>query len=294
MRRQEKEAAFGVCVVGFKGAEYLSGLTESGSLPEVVFSYNQADDISNGFEKIAKLCATRGIRFNETKNPEYGQGKLLFFVGWQYLIRELTDSFIVFHDSLLPKYRGFAPTANALINGETRLGVTAFKPEAGSDSGPIIGWLDAPIAYPIRIEQALRLQATLMARLTIDIMRRGRSAHADAVRQDHGKATYSIWRDQEDYRIDWSESAEKIARTVDALSFPYDGAVTRLNGSPLIIDRVSEVDDLVFEIRHPGKVWRLDQGKPVVICGHGLLRLERILTSERKPYLFERLRVRLS
>jgi methionyl-tRNA formyltransferase len=128
----------------------------------------------------------------------------------------------------------------------------------------------------------------------MDTLPRYRTAIANAVEQKHAEATYSIWRDQQDYLIDWAESAANIRRMVDALSFPYDGAATRLNDCTVVIDEASEVDDLAFELRHPGKIWRLEHGRPVVICGRGLLRLDRVLTRDRKSYNFERLRVRLS
>jgi methionyl-tRNA formyltransferase len=294
MVHQVQRSAFGICAVGLKGAEYLDSLIKGGGAPEAVFSYRQPDDISKGFDRIADLSRVCGIRFRETKLPEYNNNKPLFFVGWQYLVKELRDNFIVFHDSLLPRYRGFAPTVNALINGETRLGVTAFRPREGTDSGPIIGQSDMPISYPIRIEQALQLQAGLMANLTMDILSRYQAGPLVAVEQDHAAATYSIWRNEQDYEIDWSQSATDIRRMVDAVAFPYAGATTQLDGETLVVDAASEVEDLTFEVRHPGKVWRFDQGKPVIVCGRGLLRLDRVLTRSGEIYVFERLRVRLS
>jgi methionyl-tRNA formyltransferase len=284
---------FGICAVGFKGAEYLDGLIKGNCFPEIVFSYRQADDISCSIDKITKLCKDYRINFCATKHPAYSIAKPLCVVGWQYLFRQPTDNAVVFHDSLLPKYRGFAPTINALINGETRIGVTAFKPNERVDSGSIIGQLDASVTYPIRIDEALRRQAALMTRLTMDILPRYESAVADAVEQDHASASYSIWRDQQDYMINWTESAAYIRRMVDALAFPYSGAMTRLNDRILVIDRVAEVDDLYFPIRHPGKVWSTD-GKLVVVCGRGMLRIDSVLTHDRKSYKFERLRTRLS
>jgi methionyl-tRNA formyltransferase len=289
-----QKQSFGICAVGFKGAEYLGKLIEGGCVPEVVFCYRQPDDLSKAIDQIIDFCRQYAIEFRTTKHPEYSNDNPLFAVGWQYLFRKITDSLIVFHDSLLPKYRGFAPTVNALISGEARIGVTAFKPSEGIDNGPIISQADTRIFYPIRIEQALRRQAALMAQLTMDILPRYRTAIAHAVEQDHASATYSIWRDQHDYMIDWTKSAESIRRTVDALSFPYNGATTRGGNHILVVDQASEVDDLNFQIRHPGKLWRLDEGKPVVVCGRGLLRLDRVLTREGTPYNFERLRVRLS
>jgi methionyl-tRNA formyltransferase len=293
MGRQDQATAFGVCAVGFKGAEYLSKLIEAGQLPSAVFSYEQKDDITNAFARITELARQQGIAFHKTKHPAFDGGKPLFFVGWQYLIKQLQDGFIVFHDSLLPKYRGFTPTVNALINGETRIGVTAFKPDQGSDTGPILAQLDMPVAYPIRIAQALRQQAALMAQLTLDILSRQQAGNLKAVAQDHATATYSIWRDEKDYRIDWNESAAAIKRTVDALSFPYAGATTLADDRTLVIDEASEVGDLDFRPRHPGKVWRFDEGRPVVICGRGLIRLDSVLTYDGQAYAFERLRTRL-
>ncbi len=42
------------------------------------------------------------------------------------------------HGSLLPKYRGAAPINWAIINGETRTGVTTMQIDAGLDTGPML------------------------------------------------------------------------------------------------------------------------------------------------------------
>jgi methionyl-tRNA formyltransferase len=294
MRLQEQAFSFAICAVGLKGAEYLDKLIASNCAPEKVFSYRQADDVSDGFDKIAALCRSNRIDFCESLLPDYVADKPLFFVGWQHLIREPGNNLIILHDSLLPKFRGFAPTVNALIKGEKRIGVTAFRPDQDYDTGPIIGQMGADVAYPIRIEQALRQQAALMARLTMDILRSYRSGRCTTVAQDNAASTYSIWRDEQDYHIDWKASAPEIRRLVDAVSFPYAGAKTRIIDQTLVVDEATEVEDLVFELRHPGKVCRLDESKPVVICGRGLLRLDKVLTLDGKPCVFQRLRTRLS
>ena len=81
---------------------------------------------------------------------------------------------------------------------------------------------------------------------------------------------------------------------VDAVSFPYAGATTELDGETLVVDAASEVEDLNFELRHPGKLWRFDQDNPIIVCGRGLLRLDKLITRRGENYGFERLRVRLS
>jgi len=288
------QSAFAVCAVGLKGAEYLDKLIAGNCAPERVFSYRQSDDVSNSIDKITALCRSNHIDCREKLVPDYVGDKPLFFVGWQHLIREPKDNFIILHDSLLPKFRGFAPTVNALIKGEKRIGVTAFRPDQNYDTGPIIGQMALEVTYPIRIEQALRQQAALMARLTIEILRSHGSGEYPAVAQGNSASTYSIWRDERDYHIDWKASAAEIRRFVDAVSFPYAGAKTYINDQPLVVDEATEVEDLVFELRHTGKVCRFEESKPIVICGRGLLRLDRILTLDGKPYVFQRLRTRLS
>ena len=294
MVRQEQASAFAICAVGLKGAEYLDRLIAGKCAPEKVFSYRQVDDVSNSIDKIAALCRSNRIDFCESLLPEYAGDKPLFFVGWQHLVKQPGNNFIILHDSLLPKFRGFAPTVNALIKGEKRIGVTAFRPDHDYDTGPILGQIGADVVYPIRIEQALRQQAALMAQLTIDILRSYASGQCITVAQDDAARTYSIWRDEQDYHIDWKAPAAEIRRLVDAVSFPYAGAKTQINDQTLVVDEATEVEDLVFELRHVGKVFRLDQSKAVVICGRGLLRLDKVLTLDGKPYVFQRLRTRLS
>ena len=92
--------------------------------------------------------------------------------------------------------------------------------------------------------------------------------------QDVRLATYSIWRDELDYRIDWLESADRIERTIRALGPPYLGAQSKLGVTPVVLHRAQVVGDLAFAIRQPGKIWSLDaQGRPLIVCGQGLLHL---------------------
>ena len=139
--------------------------------------------------------------------------------------------------------------------------------------------------------------ADLIAK-TIPLYRYGATAFLrgelpEATPQDEGEATYSIWRNEEDYRINWQEEAAVIERSVRALGPPYPGAYTTLRGQRVVIHCAETVPDLNFAIRQPGKVFRLDDaGLPVVVCGKGLLRI-RVATVEGESLLpFRSLRVR--
>jgi methionyl-tRNA formyltransferase len=75
---------------------------------------------------------------------------LFIVAGWYHMIpklwRELAPAFGL-HASLLPNYSGGAPLVWAIINGETKTGITLFKMDDGVDSGLIVDQLEEPI-YP--------------------------------------------------------------------------------------------------------------------------------------------------
>jgi methionyl-tRNA formyltransferase len=95
-----------------------------------------------------------------------------------------------------------------------------------------------------------------------------------------------------DLNIDWSRPANEIRRFVDAVSYPYLGARTHIGSDSVIVEEVTELEDLTFERRDVGKVCRFDNGRPVVVCGSGLLRLDRLVTGGGDVYKTLRLRVR--
>ncbi|MBF9195357.1 methionyl-tRNA formyltransferase [Microvirga terrestris] len=282
-----------VCAAGLKGANFVRGLVNHEIRLDRIYAYKQPDDHSDSFFSIKQLAETMQIEFRESRKPEFSSSDLIFIIGWQYMFATITPFSVVFHDSLLPKYRGFAPTVTALLKGDTQIGVTALTPTPGVDEGPIIGQLAVQIAYPIKIKTALDLQSDLMISLATQIHRQWSEGFFTTCEQEHARATYSLWRNDADYLIDWSKTASEIVRAIDALGYPYSGARTTANGETLIIESASEVDDLNFEIRQPGKIWTLDGGRPLVVCGSGLLRLEDCRTLNGARYDFRRTRIKL-
>ncbi|EDP63882.1 hypothetical protein BAL199_14642 [alpha proteobacterium BAL199] len=213
---------------------------------------------------------------------------------WQYRVEPVTDRTIVFHDSLLPRYRGFAPTATALINGDCEIGITAIRPVEAVDAGPILGQRRWMVEYPIRARAALERQAVATADLAGNLLHEIVNGTLMTTEQDPMAATYSLWRDEQDYFIDWTRSAETICRTIDALSYPFMGARTRIDGREVIVDEARIVDDLVFERRDIGKIWSLDPDGPIVVCGRGCLRVTAAHSTKGEPFIFKRLRSRLT
>jgi methionyl-tRNA formyltransferase len=276
-----------VCAVGLKGAKFLTGLIDA-EIPIIgIASYQQSDDRSKGYETIVELAAKIDVPLTTTKTPSLGEDGIVFVVGWQYLFKEHPPNVIVFHDSLLPRYRGFAPTVTAMINGDPIVGVTALQLAANVDSGPIVAQRAVPITYPAKISQVLAQQAQAMVELAEEIVRRAETIGINGTKQDEAGATYSLWRDKADHQIDWSRRSEEIARMIDAVGYPYDGARTRVGDLEIVVDNATVVEDLHFERRDVGKVWRLDDQRPVVVCGAGLLRLDRYHSLDGRDLSFK-------
>ncbi|TQP45153.1 methionyl-tRNA formyltransferase, partial [Vibrio cholerae] len=107
--------------------------------------------------------------------------------------------------------------------------------------------------------------------------------------QDESQATYSPWRDENDYFINWYDSSEKISRFIDATGYPYLGSKTKIDADVINISEVSVVQDVVVENRsnHIGKVLFIDNDCPVVICGSGLLKITAMSDSNGRSLIGE-------
>lgn len=255
-----------------KGLSVLRAALDSGVEINHVVTAPATGMNDDSHEVILTTCKDRGIPVFLHAAPPMFRGDVAIAAGWRKLL-DVTP-LVVLHDSLLPRYRGFAPMITALVNGEPEIGVTAFLAEAVPDTGPIIAQRSLPLAYPTKvayvIERLLPLYADL-AHGICEMVAMGDPLRAAA--QDHVLATHSLWRDEADYRIDWTRDDRRIARLVDAVSDPFPGATTTLKGAPVRVLDAEVVPDVRIEDRHPGKIIRLEDGRPVVVCGTGLVRI---------------------
>lgn len=266
-------------LLGKKGYEvlfYLVAQRGSGAVSQVVASRDSGVD-DDFYKEIEGFCIDHGISFFDRKDfisnrrvsCSYG-----FCVGWRWIVAD-SERLIVFHDSLLPRYRGFAPLVNMLINAEPIIGVTALLASSEYDRGAIIDAKELAIKYPLKIRCAIEKIIPLYQDLVVqvyDLIAQGKLITRP---QSENDATYSLWRDEDDYLIDWCESSDRISRFCDSVGEPYRGAKTYLNGFSLRILDAHPVQDVFIEDRkrNIGKIIFMDEGCPVVVCGSGLLKI---------------------
>jgi len=288
-------ARIGYLAGGPKGFEFFERMHAHGTVA-FVSSHPVKNLDADPYGDVVRLAEKHGYKFvphDQLEASLWASADVVFAAGWQFLVKDAPETLVVFHDSPLPRYRGFAPTVTALVNGEPEVGVTAFKPIAAPDAGPIYAQVRLPVTYPARIGDVYRRLADAYAEAAKQVVAMVDAGKLVGVPQDESRATYSIWRDEKDYRIDWAWPSDRIERLVDAVSAPYGGARTTYGGEEIIVDEVRRVSEMKFEIRQPGKIWSLQDGEPVVVCGEGMLAIVAARRLDGRPVHFRFLRRRL-
>ena len=190
------------------------------------------------------------------------------------------------HASLLPKYRGAAPAAAAILAGEEATGVTILEVVLALDAGPILDQRALPIEPHDATGTLNEKLAELGANLLIDVLPAWEQGDLTAQPQDEAQASYARTLRREDARIDWSRPAVDVWRQVRAYS-PWPVATTSVDGEPL---RILEAWPLAGQPdARPGTVLALPQDAAApagagfaVRCGDGLLAVVRAQRSGRR------------
>jgi methionyl-tRNA formyltransferase len=183
------------------------------------------------------------------------------------------------HYSLLPKYRGAAPAAWTIINGETEAGVTSMMLVEKMDAGPI--YLQEAMGVAAD-ETAGSLQAKLTpigARLLLETLLQLKEGTLEPREQVESQATLAPLLKKEDGLIDWDQPALAIERRVRGLD-PWPGAYTHTGGKLLKVHRAKVVS--AEKIARPGEVVRADAGGFWVATGSGIIGLEQVQLENKK------------
>lgn len=272
---------FAFYILGKKGYRCLNRFLEEygGEAVSFVVSAKDRGVKNDYFNEISSLCRQHALKLYDRAEHIPEIFNVSFAIGWRWLIPN-SSRLIVFHDSVLPRYRGFAPLVNMLIRGEERIGVTALFASQDYDAGDIIDQQSIGITYPIKISEAIDSVSDLYELVLLRIVDRIVSgAELQGNLQDKTVATFSLWRDESDYEIDWGFGSGELKRFVDAVGYPYSGAKTTLHGEWVRVLDVELVKDVEVESRkdHVGKVIFMDDGRPTVVCGKGLVRLVNVI-----------------
>ena len=230
------------------------------------------------YEEIKNTCQENKILFYDKSERYRVSSKFAFAVSWRWILKLNKAKLIIFHDSLLPKYRGFNPLVSCLLNREKEIGVTALFASKEFDTGPVIMQSSSRISYPIKLSKAIDVISKNYIVLCLEMASKIKcNIEIDSEPQDENKATYSIWRDEE----------------VDSLGYPYLGASCYIDGKKIRVFEVEKYENLNIENRMPGKLILKKRGLPVVVCGEGLIKIKSAVYADSKEPVFPTKKYRL-
>jgi methionyl-tRNA formyltransferase len=207
---------------------------------------------------------------------------IAFAIGWRYLINKAAylippKGTLIIHDSLLPKYRGFAPMNWAIINGESQTGVTLFYIAEHVDCGPIVDQLSTHIAIEDTAQTVDERIIKLYEEIIIKNLPALASGKAPAVAQDETEASYTCKRTPKDGEINWQNSAMQIYNLIRGLTHPFPGAYTVLNGKKIFVWQAQlPTHQLHYAGNIPGRIIGKKEGMLEVLTGDGVLYLNRL------------------
>ncbi|MGO8686966.1 MAG: methionyl-tRNA formyltransferase [Candidatus Dormibacteria bacterium] len=139
------------------------------------------------------------------------------------------------HASLLPRWRGAAPIAWAILAGDAVTGVCVMRMEAGLDTGPVYARREIPVGADSTAEQLTEALAIAGAEELVAVLAALERGTAVATPQPEEGVTYAARLTREDGVLDWAaRSAEEVDRMVRALD-PWPGVTGVLAGTEVRI-----------------------------------------------------------
>lgn len=162
------------------------------------------------------------------------------------------------HASLLPKYRGAAPIAWAIANGETRTGITTMQIDAGMDTGAVLLGREMEIGAEETAPELSARMAEAGAPLVIETLEGLEGGTLRGEPQDKAQATYAPILKREDGRIRWRMSAREIYNRCRGFD-PWPGTYSEFRGArvrvwvrPLLRERAPAEPAAAGSIRQAG------------------------------------------
>ena len=178
---------------------------------------------------------------------------------------------IQYHPSLLPRYRGPSSINWPIIRGDTRTGLTIFRPTDGLDEGPIILQKETPIGpddtlgsvyfdrlFPMGIDALLE---------AADLVVGGKAV---AVTQDESQASYLGWCRAAEASVNWHNHVDLVYNLIRGCN-PAPGAWTKWGDKKVYLFEAKKIPVRTFGMVKgfkPGQVMKVE-GSAFTVCAHG-------------------------
>ena len=205
------------------------------------------------------------------------------------------------HGGDLPKYRGNACQAWAIINGEERIGLCIHKMIGGElDSGNIVARKYIMLDEDTTIKKVYDEFEVLIPKMFLDSIKQLEKNNSFLIEEQSKNIEDELRcypRKPEDGKIDWNSSAVQIHRLIRASSEPYSGAFSYLDGEKIIIWKSKLLKSNKKWLGIPGQIAEIiDNGDVTVLTGEGKIILQEIEIDKKRlrpSMIFKSIRKRL-
>jgi methionyl-tRNA formyltransferase len=180
------------------------------------------------------------------------------------------------HASLLPRWRGAAPIAHAILAGDEVTGVTIMKMDDQLDHGPVLATREVAIRSEEDAAQLSERLAQVGADLLVEAI--AQLGDIDPVEQEHAQATLAPRLKKEDGDLDWTLAADEIVRRLRAFT-PWPGVTLPWRGGRIKVLKARSIPGTA----PPGEIVGADRGSLKVGTGQGILVLMEVQLPTRRP-----------
>lgn len=185
------------------------------------------------------------------------------------------------HGGDLPRYRGNACQAWAILNGEKQIGLCVHKMIGGElDSGDIIARSYFEIDIDTKITSVYHwMKCEIPALFSESLGKLSGDKHYFLEKQsrDPNHTLHCYPRKPEDGKIDWNESAENILRLINASNKPFQGAFCFFKETKMIIWDAFILENSNEKIcAIPGQITKIKEEYVEVACGIGRIRILKV------------------
>ncbi|HEB30158.1 MAG TPA: methionyl-tRNA formyltransferase [Spirochaetes bacterium] len=186
------------------------------------------------------------------------------------------------HASLLPKYRGPSPVQSALLNGETKTGVTVQVMKYEMDTGDILAAKEIHVVTEWNSEDLMEKIIALAPAFLVETITGYFSGKINAVKQIEDEATYCFKIRKRDGLIDWREGAEILCRRIKAY-YSWPAAFSYLDGKMLKIYSAHKHSLKSGLPAKPGQVLDVSKDDGIIVqTGRGKLGIRELQLESKK------------
>jgi methionyl-tRNA formyltransferase len=172
------------------------------------------------------------------------------------------------HGSLLPRYRGAAPVAWAILNGDTVTGITTMLMDEHLDTGPMLLKKEVEISSTMTCGQLADALARVGAELLVPTLEGLQNGALKAIPQNDALATFAPRVTKEMARISWNRDARSIHNQIRGLN-PWPMAYADCQGQRVQILQSSPPDSAQSAVQAPGTFLDMTDRGMKLTCGSG-------------------------